>query len=137
MSVPLNDRCCPNSNQECCSATNDATCQKPISYYRRIARLSIFHVRKQAHTQARHQHLIFRVGDAVADVRLSRLVPTEADRHFAELVRPGLCRLPVVAEFGPQVVVAGRRRLGDGGNIVLREGVQKVDAREPVGVAPE
>src|SRR6266545_823397 len=91
---------------------------------------------KRAHADARHQDLILGVGDVVADVLVQQVVADEADRHLAR-AEPGWIELRPVADLRLQQIIARGRRLTDRGDIVLREGVQQVDPREPVGIAPE
>ena len=76
--------------------------------------MSVLQPRKQSNAGARQKHLIFGVGDAVADVLIEQIGADETEGHFAQLVTVRLCRLPRVADLGAQVVVAGRWRLGDG-----------------------
>ena len=79
---------------------------------------------------------VLSVGDRVADVLVQQVVADEPNGHFAR-AEPGRIERRPVAEHRLQQVIARGRRLADGGDIVLRESMQQVIAREPVGIAPE
>ena len=88
---------------------------------------------KQAHVPPRLQHLVLLEGDAVADVVVEQVFAPEPDGHLGDNARL-LAHLEGVAELGIHKVVAGGWRI-EGGELVLREGVQQVDPGEPVGIA--
>src|SRR3954470_11598616 len=91
---------------------------------------------ERAHADAWHQNLVLGVRHRIADVLVQQIVADEADRHFPR-AEPGRIELRPVADLRLQQIIARGRRLADRGDIVLREGVQQVDPRQPVGIAPE
>src|SRR5262249_29070691 len=92
-------------------------------------------VGEQANARARQQHLVLGVGDAVADVGVEQVGPDQANGELLDLAGPHHGGHPAAADLDAQVVVAGGRRLAGDGDVVLRESVQQVHAREPGIVA--
>ncbi len=72
----------------------------------------------------------------IADIFVQEVVADQTDNHFPR-TEPGRIELRPVADLRLQQVVARGRRFADRRDIVLREGVQQVDSRQPVGIAPE
>ena len=91
---------------------------------------------KRAHADARHENLVLGVGHRIADVLVQQVVADEPDRHFPR-AEPGWIELRPVTDLRLQQIIARGRCLADRGDIVLRESVQQVDPRQPVGIAPE
>jgi hypothetical protein len=98
--------------------------------------MSVLQPRKQSNVGARQQHLIFGVGDAVADVLVEKIGAHYTECHFAQLIGSRFGGFPRVADLCTQVVIARRRSLGDGRDIILSEGVKQPDPSEPRIVPP-
>src|SRR6267154_115575 len=104
----------------------------------------VLHVGKESHTGARQQHLVLGVGNRIANVGIAQVVANDADIDFARAKATAWLERLSVAHFGPKPVVAGCRGL-DGEwrtdwrrrDVVLRQGVQQVDAGKPIGVTIE
>src|SRR6476620_5032128 len=92
-------------------------------------------IRKGPDADARQQDLVLGVGHRIADVLVQQIVAKQADDHFAGS-EPGWIEFGLVADLRLQQIIARRGRLADGSDVVLRKGVQQVDAHEPVAVAP-
>src|SRR5262245_5731928 len=90
-------------------------------------------VRERAHADTRHQNLILGKGYRVADVLVQQIVADEPHIHLP-CAEPGWIELCLVADLRLQQVVARRRGLGDRRDVVLRERVQQINSRKPVGV---
>src|SRR5262249_17821904 len=103
---------------------------------RRVEHMSVPQPRKQAGASAGKKHLIFGVEDAVTDDLIETIGDDQSERHSAQLISSRLCWLAFVTDLGAQVVITGRRRLADRGNIVLREGMKQPHAREPCVIPP-
>src|SRR5215210_2569670 len=93
------------------------------------------HICECPDADAGHEHFVLIVSDGIADVPVQKIVADETDGHFSR-AEPARIELGLVADLGLQQIVAGSRRLGDDGDVVLREGMQHVDTHQPVGVAP-
>lgn len=72
----------------------------------------------------------------VPDILVQQVVSDDTD-HYLAGAEPGRIEPYPVANLRLQQVVTSCGRLADRGDIVLREGVQQIDPRQPVGIAPE
>lgn len=97
--------------------------------------VSELQISKYPHVSAGRENLVLRIGNGIADFLIQQIVADDSDRYRArsESQRIETC---LVAQLGPEEIVAIRRRFNLG-NALLREGMKKVDARKPVGVAIE
>jgi hypothetical protein len=91
---------------------------------------------ERAHAEARHENLVLGVGHRIADVLVQQVVADQSDCDFPR-TEPGWIELRPVANLCLQQIITRGRRLADRSDIVLREGVQQVDPRQPIGIAPE
>src|SRR5262249_22316078 len=89
-----------------------------------------------AYAAARHQNLVLQKRDRAANIVIEQICPVEAHREGLHLAQgtpdKGLC----IADLSPEVVVSGGRGF-IGCDVIVRKGVQQVDAGEPVRIAPE
>src|SRR5262245_59792399 len=102
----------------------------------RRATILIFQPRERTNIGSGQQHLIFGEGDAVADVLVEQIGADQAECHFAQLVKSRPCRPPCVTDLCAEVVVAGRRSFGDGGEVLLSERMEQPHPRKPRVVPP-
>src|SRR3954453_6466633 len=97
--------------------------------------LLVLNVGEYLDANAGKQHFVLGVRHVVADILIKKVVADNADRHLTQLIPARALALPVIAGLGAEQVVPRSRLLADWRDFALREGMQQVDASQPVAVA--